>query len=76
MEDVCKYFMEQNKPKNLHPRSPNNEIILAEKKLDKILVNIQQAGIKTDKITVFEFYNRISILEETYKKHKYNGSNK
>jgi len=73
MQVVNEYFIEQSKPLILHPALPKNEIVKNDKRLSDMLIQLEQNNMKTENLTIFEFYNRIEVLEKKYKKH---GSNK
>lgn len=73
MKEICEYFMEQGKPKLFDPSSPENVIIQHEKSFEHILASIQELGISTDKITIFEFYTKIEYFENKFTKLKQHG---
>jgi hypothetical protein len=73
MKEICEYFMDQGKPKLFDPTSPKNVVIEHEKSFELILTSIQELGVKTDKITIFEFYTKVEYFENKYNKLKPNG---
>lgn len=73
MKDVCDYFININKPKSFIPG--DNAVINYEKGQQSILSSMEESGINTKSLTVFEFYSRIEHLENKYKS-KHHGSNK
>ena len=76
MQDICEFFMEQGKPHQFNPRATDNILVKNEKSFENILASMQEAGIKTEQLTVFEFYSRIEYFEDKYAKVKRHGSNK
>lgn len=74
MKDVCDYFIDINKPKSFIPG--DNAVIEYEKGQQSILSSMEESGINTKDLTVFEFYSRIEYLEKKYKsKNKSHGRN-
>jgi hypothetical protein len=74
MKEICEYFIEEGKPKLFDPRSSQNIVIQHEKSFEHIIASIQELGISTEKITIFEFYTKIEYFENKYSKLKPNGS--
>lgn len=76
MQNICEYFIEQNKPQTFNIRIHNNIIVKHEKSFQNIITSLQESGIKTENLTVFEFYSRIEHFEIKYQKLKSHGNNK
>ena len=54
----------------------NSEIIKFEKSFEMMKGTLEEAGVKTECLTVFEYYSRIEHFENKYSKLKQNGGNK
>lgn len=73
MKDVCDYFIEQSRPRSFAPG--NNELIKHEKSFEGMCANMEESGVRSDGISVYQFYSRIEHFENKYSKIKH-GSNK
>jgi hypothetical protein len=70
MNEVCEFFLEQGKPRDLKDSTIQNE-----KSFENMLSALQESGIQTKDMTVFEFYSKIEYFENKYNKLKH-GSRK
>lgn len=69
MQDICEYFIETSKPNIFNIRIPGNVVVRHEKSFQGLIASLQESGVKTDNLTVFEFYTRIEHFEQKYSKH-------
>ena len=73
MMDICEYFIEQNRPNNFAPGT--NDVVKHEKGFEMMCASLEESGVTTKGLTVFEFYSRIEHFENRYSKIKKHGSN-
>lgn len=71
MQEICEYFIEQNKPHVFNIRVKNNVVVAHEKSFENIITSLQESGINTSGLTIFEFYSRIEHLEKRYQNLKH-----
>jgi len=74
-KSVEKFLATFNKVLNLNPHDTYNDINYLENQLETIKMSFEQNGIKSENLSIFEFYKRIEFLEKKYNNLE-NGSSK
>ena len=72
MKIICDYFMENSKPKIFNPHDPHNVTLEHEKSFENVCISLNENGIDTKNVTIFEFYSRVEYFEKKYEKMKQN----
>ena len=76
MQDICNYFIEQNKPKQFNPTAKNNVVVQGDKQFESVCTNLEESGVNTENLSIFSFYSKIEHFEKRYNELKSYGSNK
>lgn len=68
IKGVDQYLLSCRLPKNLDPHDNNNYLYTAEKQFETLCTRLESLGVHQPKrLTVFEFYSRISYFKEENK---------